>query len=89
MRLQIRILKPVWNVVENAKSESSIVPCKYLTNLQKFFVFFSFSKIQKRYRRFHFCYYFGVVVNIYEVFFGLFIGLCIVGLCEVAYLRII
>ena len=45
MRLQIRILKPVWNVVESAKSESSIVSRKNWTNLQKFFVFFSFYKL--------------------------------------------
>ena len=32
------------NVVKSGKSESRIVPCKNLANLQTFFVFFSFYK---------------------------------------------
>ena len=45
MGLQIRILKSVRNVVESGKSESRIVPCKNLTNIQTFFVFFTFYKL--------------------------------------------
>ena len=45
MRLQIRILKPVWNVVESATRESYIVPSKILTNSQTFYVFFSCYKL--------------------------------------------
>ena len=45
IRLQICILKFARNAVKSGKSESRIVPCKNLTNLQKFFVFFSFYKL--------------------------------------------
>ena len=39
------ILKFARNAVKSGKSESRIVPCKNLTNLQKFFVFFSLYKL--------------------------------------------
>ena len=38
-------LKFARNAVKSGKSESRIVPCKNLTNLQKCFVFFSFYKL--------------------------------------------
>ena len=64
-----------------------------------FSYFFSFYKLvsqvkihvvyKKKYRRFYFCYYFSVVVKDMRSIFGLFTGVCIVSLCEVAYLRVI
>ena len=40
IRLQVRVLKSVLNVVKSGKSESRIVPCKNLINLQTFLVVF-------------------------------------------------
>ena len=80
MRLQIRILKSVCNVVKSVAR---------FTNL--FHKLKTLSIYKKKHRRFYFCYYFSVVVKICEVFSSDYLRVYVSfnSLWEVAYLRVI